>query len=252
MRARGNTVPVRLRRDTEGGPGLLYFSGSQRLGAALHIQQDILGFRLRAIIADVMSDREAFTIGEADNAGRNDIVPMQQARSWARTLETVYDGDRQAFIQATGRTASVVSRTLALLTLPPYVLEACSDVEALNPYFAERPIPRLGDPAEEPAIHRRADALIAARRRLPGPILIRALLEDAPAPRPASEALWRSTNGSCIGFTPDRHGGGTIRLELNGVDPSAAPRDETGAGSAPRQHRHDGYLPRCQIGCADR
>lgn len=218
MHANGNTVPVRLRRDPAGGPGLLCFSGSQRLGAALHIQQDYPGFRLRAIISEVTTDQEAFAIGEADNAGRTDIAPMQQARAWARTLTGAYAGDRAAFITATGRTASVVSRTLALLTLPDYVLAVCSDVETLNPYFAERIVPRLGDPAEEPSIRRRADALATAGQSLPAARLIRALLEDAPAPKPAPVTIWQGGSGNRVAFTPDGRGGGVARFSTQGLD----------------------------------
>lgn len=47
MAVAGNTVPVRLRRDPAGGYDLLCPSGSQRLGAALQLQRDQPGFRLR-------------------------------------------------------------------------------------------------------------------------------------------------------------------------------------------------------------
>lgn len=124
MRIAGNTVPVRLRRDPNGGPKLLCPSGSQRLGAAL---------------------QEAFALGEADNTERIGIAPMQQAHKWAEALDTIYGGERKAFIAATGRGASVVSRTLALAKLPNFVLACCSDVEALTPWFAEQLAPRLAE-----------------------------------------------------------------------------------------------------------
>lgn len=217
MRGVGNTVPVRLRRDPDGGSGLLCLSGSQRWGAAMHIQQDDPGFRLRAIIADTMTDKEAFEIAEADNAGRTGITPMQQARQWATVLEHVYAGNRQEFITATGRGASIVSRTLALLSLPDYVRACCTDVEALTPYFAERLVPRLADPSEEPAIRQRAEALLAAGRRLPAPRLIQALLAD-PAHRNTVESksapsIWASPDGARrLLLTPDRKGGARIDL----------------------------------------
>ncbi|RYY17175.1 MAG: hypothetical protein EON55_02775 [Alphaproteobacteria bacterium] len=210
MRMMGNTVPVRLRRAPEGGPGFLCPSGSQRLGAALHIQRDNPGFRLRAVIAEAMSDAEAFEIAEADNAGRSGVTPMQQARQWTTVLERVYGGNRHAFIAATGRSASSVSRTLALLALPNYVQACCNDTEALTPYFAEQLVPRIGDAAEEPAIRRRAQALIAAGRRLPGPALVKALLTD-PAVLASIAPTWASTDGSrTLVFKPNRKGGGRI------------------------------------------
>lgn len=213
MRVVGNSVPVRLRRDPEGGPGFLCVSGAQRLGAALHIQKDDPGFRLRAVIADTMGDAEAFEIGEADNAGRTDIAPMQQARKWQEALVRVYAGDRQALIRATGRSASVVSRTLALLMLPDYVIAACADVEALNPYFAEQIMPRVGDPAEEPHVRRRAEALINVGRRLPGAKLASALLDDAkPKPQPA-RSLWEGRGGGTqVLVKEDGRGGATVQL----------------------------------------
>ena len=213
MRTLGNSVPVRLRRDPEGGPGFLCVSGAQRLGAALHIQKEDPGFRLRALIAETMSDAEAFEIGEADNVGRTDITPMQQARKWQEALVQVYAGDRQTLIRATGRSASVVSRTLALLMLPDYVFATCSDVEGLNPYFAEQVMPRVGDPAEEPHIRRRAEALMNAGRRLPGAKLASALLADAkPRPQPA-RMLWEGGGGRArVLIKQDDRDGATVRL----------------------------------------
>lgn len=194
MRAVGNTVPVRLRPDAAGG--YLCPSGSQRLGAALHIQREQPGFRLRAIIADTMDDREAFALGEADNADRTNVPPMQQARKWVEALNTIYGGDRQAFIAATGRSASVVSRTLALASLPEHILACCSDVEGLTPYFAEQLAPRLADPDEEMEVRRRAEALTLAGRRLPGAKLIRVLLEDADRTMPEPQIVWQSADGA--------------------------------------------------------
>lgn len=196
MRIVGNTVPVRLRRNPAGGAKLLCPSGSQRLAAALHILAEQPTFRLRAIIAEEMSDQEAFVIGEADNAGRTGVAPMQQARKWTEALETVYGGDRQAFIAATGRTASVVSRTLALAALPEYVLACCSDIEALTPWFAEQLTPRLADPDQEAEVRRRAEALTAAGRRLPGAKLIRLLLEDAASVSREPQIVWQSADGA--------------------------------------------------------
>ncbi|MEO9131301.1 MAG: hypothetical protein ABI240_08845 [Sphingomonas sp.] len=221
MRLAGNTVPVRLRANPAGG--YLCPSGSQRLGSALHIQRDQPTFRLRAIIADAMDDREAFALGEADNAGRTGVAPLQQARKWAEALDTLYSGDRQAFIAATGRSASMVSRTLALAMLPEHILACCSNVEALTTYFAEQLAPRLADPAEEPEVRRRADMMIAAGRRLPAAKLIRALLQDEPASVCKPQTLWQSPDGSRhIRFRAAKEGGRIDLTHLAGV--SAAER----------------------------
>lgn len=194
MRAIGNTVPVRLRPGADGD--YLCPSGSQRLGAALHIQREQPGFRLRAIINEAMDDREAFALGEADNAGRTSVQPMQQARKWAEALDTIYGGDRQAFIAATGRSASVVSRTLALATLPEHILACCNDVDALTPYFAEQLAPRLADMDQAAVVRRRAEALAATGKRLAGPKLIRLLLEDAVPPIGEPQIVWQSADGA--------------------------------------------------------
>lgn len=143
-----------------------------------------------------MDDRAAFPLGEADNAGRTGVAPMQQARQWAKALGTVYGGDRQAFIAATRRSGSVVSRTLALAALPDHVLACCSEVEALTPYFAEQLAPRLADEEQATEIRRRAAALVAAGCRLTGAKLIRVLLHDE-ATKPALPAtVWRSPDGT--------------------------------------------------------
>lgn len=67
-----------------------------------------------------MSDKEAFAIDEADNAGRSGITAMQR-RGSGHILERIYGGNRQEFIAATGRSGLIVSRTLGLLSLPDYV-----------------------------------------------------------------------------------------------------------------------------------
>ena len=93
MRAVGNTVPVRLRCDPGGSLGFQCLSESQRCGAALYIQQHDPRFRLRAIIADTMSDKEAFAIAEADNAGRSGITAMQRRGSerisWSGSMAAI-------------------------------------------------------------------------------------------------------------------------------------------------------------------
>ena len=214
MRLAGNTVPVRLRRNPNGGSQLLCPSGSQRLGAALHILHEQPAFELRAIVANEMTDQEAFVIGEADNAGRTGIAPMQQAHKWAAALDAVYGGDRQAFIAATGRSASVVSRTLALAALPEFVLTCCSDVDALTPWFAEQLAPRLADPALEPEMRRRADAIIATGTRLSGPRLARALLHDASAAQRGPQIVWQSADGSrSVRYVRAAKGGHRIDFE---------------------------------------
>lgn len=88
MRIIGNTVPVRLRPNPDGG----YWcpSGLQRLGAALHILHDQPGFELNAIITKSMDDREAFALGEADNAGRTAVAPSVGTR---QTPSTCFSSD---------------------------------------------------------------------------------------------------------------------------------------------------------------
>lgn len=121
---------------------------------------------------------------------------MQQARQWAKTLDTVYAGDRQAFIAATGRSASMVSRTLSLASLPDFVLACCSDVEVLTPYFAEQLAPRLANPDQGREVRRRAEALGATGKRLPGAKLIRVLLKDADPALRQAQTVWQSRDGA--------------------------------------------------------
>lgn len=193
MRIIGNTVPVRLRPNPDGG----YWcpSGSQRLGAALHILHDQSGFELNAIITKTMDDREAFALGEADNAGHTAVAPMLQARKWAHALKYLYGGNRQAFIAATGRSPSLVSRTLALAALPNFILSCCSDVEALTPHFSEQLAPKLADPGEKANVQRRAKALAVTGKKLPGPQLIRALVTDPDTANSGGVAVWQSPDG---------------------------------------------------------
>lgn len=219
----GNTVPVRLRPDPRGG--YLCPSGSQRLGAALHIQREQPNFRLRAIISGTMDDREAFALGEADNVGRTGVQPMQQARQWAKMLDAVYGGDRQAFIAATGRSPSVVSRTLSLTALPDYLLVCCSDVEALTPYFAEQLAPRLADAEQEVEIRNRAEALGTAGKRLPGAKLVRVLLDGSPAAKSEVQTLWTSSDGTrFVRFKASATGG---RFEVANIAGVAAAERRT-------------------------
>lgn len=106
-----------------------------------------------------------------------------------------------------------LSRTLALLALPDYVLACCSDRQVLNAYFAEQIVPRL-DPAEEPAVRRRAKALVAAGRTLPGAKLVKALLADPLTAPFLARSLWSAADGSAvITFKPAARG---ARIEITG------------------------------------
>lgn len=65
-------------------------------------------------------------------------------------------------------------------------------------------------------IRRRAEALIAAGRRLPGPRLIQALLTDPAVSANVKPPVWASSDGTRrLLFRPDGKGGG--RIDLTGA-----------------------------------
>jgi len=207
LRAYGNKVPVRARRDPNGGKGFEIYSGAQRLGAALHIQVSDPSFRLLATISDNVSDEEAFAMSEADNAGRSEPPPLLQAQCWAYALKTLYGGSQQKLADAVAKDKSVVSRTLALLQIPDYVLACVDNLDALNPYFAQQLMPALNDKERQPVIELRANELCAKRTRLKPPALVKHLLR-APVELKISsetETLWQaSAGGAELMFKDDR------------------------------------------------
>ncbi|WP_066663839.1 MULTISPECIES: ParB/RepB/Spo0J family partition protein [unclassified Sphingomonas] len=187
IRARGNTVPVRLRPRPDGS-GWTCPSGSRRVNAGRVIAAEQPGFRVRAIIDDTMTDAEAYALCLADNHGRSEVTPLQRGREIRWAIEHLHGGSRKAYIEQHGADPSVVSRALDLVGLPESILACAEDRETLPTVFAEKLSPRMKDKNERKAILARAKALDG--KQLPAAGLLRYLLTgQRGTPRPDRREL---------------------------------------------------------------
>lgn len=187
MRARGNTVPVRLRPRPDGA-GWTCPSGSRRVNAGRVIAAEQPGFRVRAITDDTMTDADAYALCLADNHGRSEVTPLQRGREIKWAIEHLHGGSRKSYIEQHGTDPSVVSRALDLVGLPEPILACAQDPETLPTVFAEKLSPRLKDKNERKAILARAKALDGEQLRPAG--LLRYLLTgQRGTPRPGRREL---------------------------------------------------------------
>jgi ParB/RepB/Spo0J family partition protein len=173
MRARGNTVPVRLRPKADDA-GFTCPSGSRRVNAARVIAADDPEFRVAAIVDVAMTDAQAYALCLSDNYGRSEVTPLQRGREMKWAIEHLHGGSRQSYIDEHGINPSVVSRALDLVELPETILQRAVDRERLPTLFAEKLAPRMKDKAGRKAILARANAL--GDKRLPAPRLLHYLL----------------------------------------------------------------------------
>jgi ParB/RepB/Spo0J family partition protein len=182
MRARGNTVPVRLRPRPD-GPGWTCPSGSRRVNAGRIIAAEQPGFRVGAIIDYTMTDADAYALCLADNHGRSDVTPLQRGREIKWAIDHLHGGSRKAYVEQHGADPSVVSRALDLVSLPEQILACAENRETLPTLFAEKLAPRLKDKEDRKIILARAKGLNGDR--LPPSTLLRYLLtgqRETPVP----------------------------------------------------------------------
>ncbi len=108
--AQGIVTPLLVRQL---GAGLQVIAGHRRLAAA-----KVAGVVVVPVIVRPMSDHAALKLMLTENAGREDLNPLQRAQAYARYLKET--GETQEQLAASlGVTQGTVSSMLALLDLPP-------------------------------------------------------------------------------------------------------------------------------------
>ncbi len=108
--AQGIVTPLLVRPV---GTGLQVIAGHRRLAAA-----KVAGLKVVPVIVRPMDDRAALKVQLTENAGREDLNPLQRAQAYARYLKET--GETQEQLAASlGVTQGTVSSIVALLDLPP-------------------------------------------------------------------------------------------------------------------------------------
>ena len=108
--AQGVVTPLLVRQL---GAGLQVIAGHRRLAAA-----KVAGLTHVPVIVRPMADAVALKVMLTENAGREDLNPLQRAQAYARYLKET--GETQEQLAASlGVTQGTVSSMLALLDLPP-------------------------------------------------------------------------------------------------------------------------------------
>lgn len=202
----GQQVPVILRA-ASAPERLELVAGTRRLGAVRYLRAFDSRITLLAEIRDI-TDQEAWTIAEAENADRSDMSQLERARNWRHALEKLFGGNQTAMAQSLGVDKSVVSRMIVLADIPGAILDLVVRPDTINVHFAEQLAPSLNDPDRRRELLALASNLADAGMKLPPAELARRLLltpAEAEAFRPVPikvgrherQAVWRrKPNGS--------------------------------------------------------
>ncbi|MFC3430169.1 ParB/RepB/Spo0J family partition protein [Sphingobium fuliginis] len=170
----GQRMPIIVRRSSEGAGHYEIIAGMRRHAAVGLLLAKGLDVQLKARIISV-DDEEAWRISEAENAGRQDVTPLQRARSWAWAMERFHLGRQDRLAAAVGKDVATVSRTLSLLNVPQEILDVLLDPEAMSINFASKLQARLSDDTQREAALTRAKQIRELELRLAGPKLLEEL-----------------------------------------------------------------------------
>ncbi len=116
IREKGILQPVVV-REIEGVSGYELIAGERRLRAA-----KLAGLVEVPTLLQVFSDKEAVECAIIENAQREDLNPIEEARSF-KILSSQFDMTQSAIAEAVGKNRATVSNSLRLLQLEPSVLE---------------------------------------------------------------------------------------------------------------------------------
>jgi ParB/RepB/Spo0J family partition protein len=108
--AQGVVTPLLVRPV---GAALQVIAGHRRLAAA-----KVAGLKVVPVIVRPMDDRAALKVQLTENAGREDLNPLQRAQAYARYLKETGETQEQ-LATSLGIVQGTVSSMLALLDLPP-------------------------------------------------------------------------------------------------------------------------------------
>jgi ParB family transcriptional regulator, chromosome partitioning protein len=178
LKARGQLQPIRVRWD-EGRGAYVVVVGERRWRAAGRAGLP----SLTCVIVDrPMDPGELLAVQLVENALREDLKPVEQARAYRRLMEANGWSSRQLAAELSVSQAAVV-KALALLELPAQVQEAVEQ-GALAPSIAYE-VARLEGPAAQAAMARAATAEGLTRDEVVQAVRAVKANRPAPAGRPA-------------------------------------------------------------------
>lgn len=124
----GQTVPAIARVCAERPQELEIIAGACRLAAIRKINDGRLPTEQMPIIVELrdLTDEEAIKVVDAENRGRSGMSPIEKARFYARAIPVIY-ATESLLADALGLDKSTVNRTLAIVRLPPAVLNLIED-----------------------------------------------------------------------------------------------------------------------------
>lgn len=131
-----------------------------------------------------LTDEEAFRLADIENRDRRDISDYERAVDYAHACDFYYDGHQGRMAERLEVSDAWLSRYLDMARLPREIAEAYENISELREFHARKLKPLLSDPAERPALIRRAALLAREQARykargqsgIPGPKVLAALV----------------------------------------------------------------------------
>ena len=115
IRQRGLLQPILVRKDDAENYQII--AGERRWRAA-----QLAGLHEMPSIILNISDKEAFEISVIENAQRDDLSPIEEAKSYSKLMQQ-YEHNQETIGKMVGKSRSTVANSLRLLTLPDKVQE---------------------------------------------------------------------------------------------------------------------------------
>jgi ParB family transcriptional regulator, chromosome partitioning protein len=194
LKNKGQLQPIRVRWD-EGRGAYVIIMGERRWRAAVMAGLSVMTC---VVHEGVLDPGEQLAIQLVENALREDLRPVEQAKAYRRLMETHgWSGNRLAKELAIDQAS--VSRALSLLELPDAV-QAQVDSGAL-PSRTAYEIGKLGDVSEQIALAERVAAGEISREQVQSTVKARKIGMSASAAAPAPRREIRFDDGAKIVVT---------------------------------------------------
>jgi ParB family transcriptional regulator, chromosome partitioning protein len=194
LKAKGQLQPIRVRWD-EGREAYVIIMGERRWRAAVMAGLPVMTC---VVHEGALDPGEQLAIQLVENALREDLRPVEQAKAYRRLMETHgWSGNRLAKELAIDQAS--VSRALSLLELPDAV-QAKVDSGAL-PSRTAYEIGKLADASEQIALAERAAAGEISREQVQATVKARKIGKPASAAAPAPRREIRFDDGAKIVVT---------------------------------------------------
>jgi ParB family chromosome partitioning protein len=221
LRTRGQLQPIRVRWD-EGRGAYVVVVGERRWRAA---QRAGLPTLMCVIVDRPMDPAEILAVQLVENALREDLKPIEQARAYRRLMEANGWASRQVAAELNVSQAAVV-KALALLELPAAVQDAveAGDLPASTAYE----VAKLADPAAQAELARAARSEGLTRSEVVE--AVRAVKSRRPAPAARPDPVTVDGEGWTVVVRWNKAGGPTAAQVLRKAARMAQERERERAG----------------------